>query len=407
MKNIYILSLILSSALFGCAEKPIDKDLLLGNWLGELQIEPETVPFQFTFSKSGEKWQMEVYNAEEILLFDEVQFTADSVIIPMGIFDASIRVKLNDTLLEGSFKKHYTTGYSVPFSAKKGNHQRFETKKDASADFTGKWKTTFQKSDGSSYDAIGIFKQNDNLITGTFLTELGDYRYLEGNVEQDKFQMSAFDGSHVYYFSGEMLNGEITSGIFRSGPTGKEVFQASLDPNFELADSHSFNFLKEGYENFTFSFPNTAGDTISLADSKFQDKVVLVQLFGSWCPNCMDETKYLAEKYPSYQKSGVEVIALSFESKPDFAYASQRVKRAQDKLDADYTFLIAGTSKKEEASQALPALNQVIAFPTLIYLDKKGEVRKIHTGFSGPGTGKYYEDWQKEHEAYLVELLAE
>ena len=41
------------------------------------------------------------------------------------------------------------------------------------------------------------------------------------------------------------------------------------------------------------------------------------------------------------------------------------------------------------------------------FIDKKGEVRKIHTGFSGPGTGKYYEEFTKEFEKLTEDMLAE
>ncbi len=52
-------------------------------------------------------------------------------------------------------------------------------------------------------------------------------------------------------------------------------------------------------------------------------------------------------------------------------------------------------------------MNQVIGFPTTIVLDKKGEIRLTHAGFSGPGTGKYYTDWVHEFESKIDELIKE
>lgn len=254
---------------------------------------------------------------------------------------------------------------------------------------------------------MGIFSQDGKNIRGTFLTNLGDYRYLEGNVEGNTFKLSTFDGSHLYFFTGTLSEEGSIEGLFRSGPRSKETFQAVRDEAFELPDAYSFNYLKEGYDRLTFTFPDVDGNHVSLDDPKFQGKVLLVQLFGTWCPNCMDETKFLAPWYEANKDKGVEVIGLAFEAKPEFEYASERVRKSTDKLGANYTFLIAGVSNKSKASEALPALNQVIAFPTLIYIDKSGKVRKIHTGFNGPGTGEYFTQWVEEHENLVRDLLDE
>jgi thiol-disulfide isomerase/thioredoxin len=254
---------------------------------------------------------------------------------------------------------------------------------------------------------LGSLTQNGDKITGTFLTKLGDYRYLEGNVSGNDFFLSTFDGNHLFLFSGEQQADGSVTGRFRSGPKVKETFTAIRDENFELPDAYSLNYLKEGYETLEFSFPDVNGKSVSIQDDQFKGKVVLVQIFGTWCPNCVDETKFLAPWYEENKSRGVEIIGLAFESKPEFDYASARVKKTIDRLNANYTFLIAGVSDKEKASEALPALNEVLAFPTLIYIDKKGKVRKIHTGFTGPSTGDYYDRWVAEHEALVSELLSE
>lgn len=392
--------------LFSCTEKQNTEFELEGIYLAKLDIGVDEVPFFLHIRGQTEKWSAEIINGKEVLDYDEVYINGDSIKIMMGIFDAEIRAKVDqDGSLRGEFIKNNTVGYSLPFTANQGNYQRFVTSQAPAYDFSGKWKTVFVKEDGQSYDAVGIFEQIDNQISGTFLTKLGDYRFLDGNVEGNTFYLSAFDGSHVYYFEGSLDERGDLVGKFRSGPKYKESFTASRDEDFELPDAYSLNYLNPEYKNFSFTFPDVEGKMVSLEDEAFQGKVVLVQLFGTWCPNCMDETKFLAEWYKNNKDRGIEIIALAFESKADFDYASGRVKKAMSRLGADYTFLVAGESNKQKASEALPALNQVIAFPTLIYLDKQGQVRKIHTGFNGPGTGIYYEEWVKEHNQLIDELL--
>jgi hypothetical protein len=78
-----------------------------------------------------------------------------------------------------------------------------------------------------------------------------------------------------------------------------------------------------------------------------------------------------------------------------------------ERFDIQYPVLLAGTNDKAEASKVLPALNSVVAFPTTIFVDKKGTVRHIHTGFSGPGTGVYYDQYVGEFNSLIDKLLAE
>ena len=135
--------------------------------------------------------------------------------------------------------------------------------------------------------------------------------------------------------------------------------------------------------------------------------MVVLQIFGTWCPNCLDETRFLTEWYEENKERDVEIIGLAYEQKDDFDYAARRVRKLVDKLDVGYDFLIAGTSDKAAASKTLPMLNRVMSFPTTITIDRDGLVRNIHTGFSGPGTGEHYEEFVEEFEARMDRLLDE
>ncbi len=96
-----------------------------------------------------------------------------------------------------------------------------------------------------------------------------------------------------------------------------------------------------------------------------------------------------------------------YENKPDFEYAKDRVEIMKEKMNVDYDFVIAGTSTTKSVSESLPMLENVISFPTTIIIDKKGKVRRIHTGFSGPATGAYYEKFVDDFNGFVKELLEE
>ena len=174
-----------------------------------------------------------------------------------------------------------------------------------------------------------------------------------------------------------------------------------------MADPYSFSKLKDGYTSVEFTFPDLNGNKVSLSDPKFKDKVVIVSILGSWCPNCLDETAYLSPWYKANKDRGVEIIGLAFERKNDFDFAKRTLSRLKERFDIRYDILFAGQSGTESASKALPALNGISAFPTTIFIDKKGKVRKVHTGFSGPATGKFYEEFKTDFNKLIDSLLAE
>jgi len=69
--------------------------------------------------------------------------------------------------------------------------------------------------------------------------------------------------------------------------------------------------------------------------------------------------------------------------------------------------LFAGTTSAENKKQSLPMLNHIMSFPTTVFIDKKGFVRRIHTGFNGPATGKHYEEFVNDFTKYMEKLINE
>jgi hypothetical protein len=121
----------------------------------------------------------------------------------------------------------------------------------------------------------------------------------------------------------------------------------------------------------------------------------------------MDETKFLSSWYSSNKHRNVEIIALAFERKDDFEYAKTRIEKLKKRFDIQYDFLFGGKSDKSSATKALPMLRGSVSYPTTIFIDRKGKVRKIHTGFSGPGTGEHYSKFVSDFNTLMDELLNE
>lgn len=407
MKNTLVLISIAALLLAGCSGTSVH-ELKTGTWRGVIELQGQSLPFTFDVMHDSSNYTVNVINGDEKLALNEVTFFGDSVSIVLHIFDIQLRARNYGDSLVGYYIKNYEKNYRIPFHANAGENYRFSKTVDKpSVDFTGTYSVTFIHDQKDTTVSVGIFKQQASHVEGTFLTPTGDYRYLEGDVVNNKLYLSTFDGNHAFLFTADK-SGDTLRGEYWSGKTWHEYWTGVRNDKAALPNAESLTYLKDGYETFDITFPDVTGKNVSLTDERFKNKVVIVQLFGTWCPNCMDETKFLTSWYPANAERGVEIVGIAFERKADFAYASGRVIKMKEKLNVPYEFLIApATDNKELASQALPMLNQVIAFPTTIFVGKDGKVKHIHTGFSGPGTGMYYEQFKQRFNEIVNELLAE
>jgi peroxiredoxin len=277
----------------------------------------------------------------------------------------------------------------------------------AAADLSGRWAATFTMEDGSSYEAVGEFTQQGNAITGTFLTPTGDHRFLAGEVSGSELRLSTFDGGHGFLYHAAIGPDGGLRGTLWSGLGAPVTFVATRSESASLGAAERRTAMREGAQSLDFRFPDLDGTPVSLRDPRFAGKVVVIALAGSWCPNCHDEAAFLAPWYRENRQRGVEVISLMFEQFGDLPQAVASTRRFRDHYGIDYATLIAGVSDKDDAARKLPQLNGVFAFPTTIFVDRKGHVRRIHTGFSGPATGRHYDELVSGFNATVAQLLSE
>ena len=404
--SVTMVAFICMAVLFSCNKKNESPILKQGFWRAEIDMQKDMLPFNFEILKDGENYSANLINGDkETIPLDEIEIEGDSVFITLHIFDIELRAKINGDTLNGLYIKNYKEGYKVPFTATHNNAQRF-INPQSSTNFDGKWQVTFVEEDTIAFPGIGVFKKEGDLLKGTFLTETGDYRYLEGVATDTTMSLYTFDGNHAFIFNATATNDSI-KGEFLSGMDYRATFTGYKNENAKLTEADELTFLNEGYDKIEFSFPGLDGKKVTLNDAKYQNKVVLLQIFGTWCPNCMDETIFYSDWYNKNKNKDVEIIGLAYEAKDDFDYAKTRVEKMKSKYNVNYDYVIAGVYDKEAAAKTLPMLNHVLSFPTTIFIDKKGKVRKIHTGFSGPATGVYYEEYIDDFNSFMSLLLNE
>ncbi len=379
------------------------------------EVSEGELPFNFEVIYENESdFYIEIINGEERILLDNITTFhdkatgADTIIIRFPVYGTYIEAAFEDGLIEGKFfDPARSANYFIPFRAKHGKGHRFtQLKKEPLFDVNGKWETIFGLDETEPYKAIGEFIQNDNNLQGTFITETGDYRFLEGTVQANKMYLSCFDGSHAFLFEAKLMEDSSLIGSFRSGNHYKTLWEARKNNKFELVNPDSLTYLKKGFDAFDFTFENAYGKLVSINDDAYQNKIKIVQIFGTWCPNCRDETSFLVDYLKENETTGLEVIALAFEKHKEKDKAINALKTYKEKFEIPYEILYAGTSNKKEAAKSLPMLNHILSFPTMIFIDRQNKVRRIHTGFSGPATSKY-EDFKNDFNVFVKELLSE
>lgn len=406
---IFAISLICSILTIGCNNHT--DGIRPGVWRATLKTDSGVeIPFNFSVADSDGLRRLYVLNAGEKLEVDSIRLQGDSVIIKMPLFDSEIRAELGAKTLKGYWVK-YRSGKAIamPFNASYGDSSRFILTSDAkpSGNVSGRWSTVFVSADHRDTTiAVGEFVQNGLHVTGSFMTTTGDFRFLDGVLNGNKLFLSTFDGSHASLFTATVDGEAINSGKFYAGLSSVDNWTARKDNQAMLPDAYSLTTLKPGLKSINFAFPDLNGDKVSLSDPIYKNKVVIVQFLGSWCPNCMDETAFMAPFYDKYKSRGVEVVGLAYERSAEEAVARKGVAELKQRFHVKYPLLLTGFTPKD-ALKSMPALSNYKAFPTTIIIDKQGHVAKIHTGFNGPGTGIHYDEFVREFTGTVDSLLAQ
>ena len=373
------------------------------------------LPFQFEVNYLNDSiFEMTIINGEErikvekgdILTGHNLETGQDTILIQFRVYDTYIHAVYKENVIEGEWVVP-AKSMSIPFIAHNGKGYRFTSvSKKPLADISGHWETTFGVGDSVPEKAVGEFKQNGNTLRGTFRTETGDYRYLDGEVQGDRIYLSCFDGSHAFLFEGKIKADGSLIGSFHSGKSYRTIWVAKRNEQYELANPDSLTIVKSGGKSVDFAFKNPEGRVISLHNSEYQNKVKVVEIMGTWCPNCRDEANFLKEYLAAHVSDEVAVVALAYERSKDTSKSNALIRLYKERMGTPYEVVDAGTSNKEEASKTMPMLNKISAFPTTIIIDKKNRVRKIHTGFDGPATSRYGA-FKKDFEAFIQALVAE
>ncbi|MEQ8525308.1 TlpA disulfide reductase family protein [Gracilimonas sp.] len=375
-----------------------------GIWKGTIIYSNAEIPFQFEVDYPGK-------SESPILTFingkDRASLQAsvrnDSLIIPMFGFDITLKMKMGEIHMEGRLYKHYRN-QSYSFRAEYGQPRYEITEEEEPLDVGKRWDMTVNYGRSSEYPAVGLFKQNGNQVTGTIMTEVSDYRFFEGKVEGNSIEMSTFDGVHSFLLKGtydaddETWNGELVldDGYSRPWIATRDGTARLPDP-FEMIDLTDKN-IKPDLESLAVLAEQ------KINPEEYIGKVLIVQLMGTWCSNSQDQTRYLTEWVEEHPDKNVEILAVNFEANYSPEYGLNRIKTYKERLGIPYKMILGGPLSKSKAAEAFPFIDEIVAFPTLVFIDKKGYARYVHSYFTGPATGEYYEEFDRRFNDIVEEL---
>lgn len=398
-----------------------------GMWRGVLYLSNEAddfdeksngeLPFNFeVIYDRPDSFHLVIHNGEERIVVEDIRFGTDrrtgrdTVWIDFPVYDSHIQAQYEEDAIEGFWIARSRKDYKIRFKALHGQDFRFFKMADPpAADLTGRWECHFGIETEKPDTSIGDFVQEGNKLTGTFMSPTGDDRFLEGTVSGDRMFLSVFDGSHAYLHEAKILPDGSLTGIYRSGNHFKTYWQGIRNDSIQLtdlADPFSMTHMVDESQLFRISLPDPDGKIIDLSQPPYAGKPKIIQVMGSWCPNCRDETNFLISYLKQNPDPGFEILGISFERHTDPENAKAAIRTYTEKMKIPYSIVYGGSNNKDTASAVLPMLNKVAAFPTLIFLDARDQVVAIHTGFSGPATSGY-ETFKQEFNTLVEKITSD
>jgi peroxiredoxin len=394
------LLLVFSALLWPVA--PAAAQSVTGLWDAVVTVNSVEVPFRMEFSGNGKALKGSFFNGDERVTSTSGTLDQGAIVLSFDEYETRLEARRTDGILEGQYLRG-TRGAPYPFRAK-----RF-TPGDATASnvpaIAGLWNVQVKSAKGESAWQM-IVRQSGAETSAAILRVDGDTGTLTGRYADGRFVLSHFSGARPLRLElTPQADGTLTVVQNKDEPllaVRSELARAKGLP--EPSDPSQFTSVKDPTEPLRFTFPDLNGRLVASSDERFRGKVVLVNISGSWCPNCHDEVPFLVDLYRRYRTRGLEIVGLSFEEAAQLKNPT-RLRAFIKRYGVDYTVLLPGEPK--EAPEKLAQAVNLNSFPTTFFIGRDGRVRGVTAGFPGKASGKFHEDAKAEIVARIERLLAE
>jgi thiol-disulfide isomerase/thioredoxin len=380
-------------------------------FIAEIQLNDRLqIELRISIEELSKQRPLTIYNGKEVYQIVVKKQVGDTTVYGFPAQDAEWRIAYNKDFSDARgwwINYNKKTPVRYPVHLHKTILQLTEVEQTP-FNVSGKWKVLFQPGTPDEEMLVGVFQQDrGNFVYGSFLSETGDYRYLHGEVSDGKLHLQTYTGYWAFVVEAQLINNNEMTGVFYSGGKSSTQFKAIKDETVQLRDEAELTYLIKRDERVVLNNVSKLNGRKTNLDLAKKGQVTLIQIMGTWCPNCIDETQLLKELKDSYAAQGLEIVGLGFEVGTDSKKQRSRLKKFAKDLQVNYPVYLAGTSSKEAAAAYFPMLNGIMSFPTSILVDREGKVIAIHTGFSGPATGTAYTELVKKYKQEIEGALSE
>lgn len=371
-----------------------------GLWDATVTVNDLEIPFRFEISGTAPNLSGSFFNGDERISSTGGSFENGTLALNFDQYASKLEAAWKDGALDGKYGR---SNREYAFHAVPAVPKPAASGKAPSID--GQWEFAAKSSKGESAWRLEV-RQSGVRVTAAILRVDGDTGALEGSYRDGKFVLSHFDGARPLLL-------EVTpaaDGTLELVQNGRQKYTAVRAAEARArnvpapTDPATHTSVKDPSERFHFSFRDLNGNLVSDTDARFRDKVVIVAIGGSWCPNCHDEAPFLEALYKKYRARGLEIVGLFFEES-DQLKDPARVRAFIRQYGIEYPMLLAGETG--ELHEKVPQAVNLDCWPTTFFLGRDGRVRAVHAGYAAPASGVYHDGLERDVNELLERLLNE
>jgi len=372
-----------------------------GIWDAGIVVGGVLVPFRFELTVSDDKASGAFFNGDDRIRSTTGSFRDSSLALRFAQYASSIQAKWSDGSLTGAYGRAGQPAYA--FQARP--HTAAPAPSSKIPSIAGQWEIAVKSAKGEAAWRFFV-RQSGPEVTASILRVDGDTGALSGSYQEGKFVLSHFSGARPLLLEvTPSADGSLS--LLQNGKTQYTALKTGQARAKRLplpADPSRWTSVKDPNQPLKFSGQDLVGKTVTESDARFKGKVVLVNVMGSWCPNCHDEAPFLEELYRTYKDRGLEIVALSFEDSEQLKNP-ERLRAFIAAYGIHYTVLLSG--EPSEVSAKLPQAVNLSTWPATFFVARSGLVQGAHAGFAGKATGAAHEQLKAELRATVETLLAQ
>jgi thiol-disulfide isomerase/thioredoxin len=395
---------LLLGSLAAAAAPPTRSDALTGRWAATAEVAGAQIPFRLDLVRQGDHVQATFFDGARPT---NPSTSGDFKNGQLHLVFAGYAATLDATVQAGRLEGAYTvSGHAaVPIHAVRGAAGPSTA---AGPPIRGEWIIPYASPKGESAWRL-IVKQGKSGTEAAILRIDGDTGTLNGGWVDGAYRLSHFAGERAALLEARPQADGSLQLVLIDGGGRKELRALRSDKALAAGvappdDPTRHTGVHDPKAPFRFAFPDLAGKVVADTDPRFRGKVVVIDIMGSWCPNCHDEAPFLEALYRKHAREGLEIVALDFEQPAQLSDPA-RLRAFIKQAGLTYTVLLAGEPK--EIAAKLPQIDHFDAWPTTFFVGRDGRVKAVHVGFTSPGSGPRDIETRAEVEHTVERLLAE